>query len=59
MKKFEVGNRVQNIFMNREGVVTDTSFNRVKVRFEGMDSSTHESIKHHWFDKNWVRKVKS
>lgn len=57
--KIEVGDKVKLIVMKTEGVVTDTSFNRVKVRFEGMDSSTHESIKHHWFDKNWVRKVKN
>jgi len=55
--KFEVGDRVKLIVMKNEGVVTATSICRVKVRFEGMDSSTHESIKHRWFDRNWVRKV--
>ena len=57
MKKFEVGNRVQNIFMNREGVVTNinTILGQVKVRFESME----ESINHRWFDKNELCKVEN
>ena len=55
MVKFEVGNKVQNIFMKHEGVVTDINavLGQVKVRFEGMG----ESINHRWFDKNEIRKV--
>ena len=54
MKKFEVGNKVQNIFMKHEGVVTDINavLGQVKVRFEGTSL-----VKHRWFDKNEIRKV--
>ena len=54
--KIEVGDRVRLIIMKTEGVVTETSFSRVKVRFENLDSEFHEST--WWFDNNWVRKVK-
>ena len=55
MKKIEVGDRVKLIIMKTEGVVTETSFQRVKVRFENMNSEFNEST--WWFDNNMVRKV--
>jgi len=54
--KIEVGDRVKLIIMKTEGVVTETSFHRVKVRFENLDSEFHEST--WWFDNSSVRKVK-
>ena len=56
MVKIEVGDRVKLIIMKTEGVVTETSFHRVKVRFENLDSEFNEST--WWFDWNMVRKVK-
>jgi len=53
--KIEVGDKVKLIIMKTMGVVTETSFNRVKVRFENMDTEFHEST--WWFDNNWIRKV--
>ena len=55
MVKFEAGDRVKLIIMKTEGVVTETSFHRVKVRFENMNSEFNEST--WWFDWNMVRKV--
>ncbi len=55
--KIEVGDRVKLIVMKTEGVVTETSFNRVKVRFENMNSEFNEST--WWFDWNMVRKVEN
>lgn len=57
MVKFEVGDRVKLIVMKTEGVVTETSFNRVKVRFENMNSEFNEST--WWFDNDMVRKVEA
>lgn len=56
MVKFEVGDKVQNIFMQREGVVIDidTYMGRVKVYFKGM----HIGSAVRWFDKNEIVKVK-
>ena len=53
--KIEVGDRVKLIIMKTEGVVTETSFSRVKVRFENMNSEFNEST--WWFDRRWVRKM--
>ena len=53
--KIEVGDRVKLIIMKTEGVVTETSFHRVKVRFENMNSELNEST--WWFDNDMVRKV--
>ena len=53
--KIEVGDRVKLIIMKTEGVVTETSFDRVKVRFENMNSEFNEST--WWFDNNMVRKM--
>ncbi len=55
--KIEVGDRVKLIIMKTEGVVTETSFQRVKVRFENMNSEFNEST--WWFDWNMVRKVEN
>ena len=55
MVKIEVGDRVKLIIMKTEGVVTETSFHRVKVRFENLDSEFNEST--WWFDNSNVRKV--
>ena len=55
MKKFEAGDKVQNIFMKREGVVVDidTYMGRVKVYFKGM----HIGSAMRWFDKSEILKV--
>ena len=55
--KIEVGDRVKLIIMKTEGVVTETSFSRVKVRFENMNAEFNEST--WWFDNNMVRKVRN
>ena len=53
--KIEVGDRVKLIIMKTEGVVTDTTLNRVQVHFEDNGSLTQESTC--WFDRRWVRKM--
>ena len=53
--KIEVGDRVKLIIMKTEGVVTETSFQRVKVRFENVNSEFNEST--WWFDNDMVRKI--
>ena len=55
--KIEVGDRVKLVVMKTEGVVTETSFQRVKVRFENVNSEFNEST--WWFDWNMVRKVEN
>ena len=55
--KIEVGDKVKLIIMKTMGVVTETSFNHVKVRFENLNSEFREST--WWFDESWVRKVGS
>lgn len=57
MVKFEIGDKVQNIFMQREGVVIDidTYVGRVKVYFKGM----HIGSAVRWFDKNEIVKVEN
>ena len=51
----KAGDKVKLIVMKSEGVVTETSFHRVKVRFENMNSEFNEST--WWFDWNMVRKA--
>ena len=53
--KIEVGDRVKLIIMKTEGVVAETSFQRVKVRFENVNSEFNEST--WWFDNDMVRKI--
>ena len=57
MVKFEVGDKVQNIFMMRGGVVidTDTLTGRVRVQFK--DMSIGSAVR--WFDKSEICKVEN
>ena len=57
MVKFEVGDKVQNIFMMRGGVVIDidTVLGRVKVHFKDMNIGS--AVR--WFDKNELCKVEN
>ncbi len=51
----KAGDKVKLIIMKTEGVVTETSFHRVKVRFKNLNSEFGEST--WWFDYDMVRKV--
>jgi len=53
--QIQIGDTVRLIIMKTEGVVIDTTLNRVQVSFEDNDSLTQESTC--WFDRRWVRKT--
>ena len=57
MVKFEIGDKVKNIFMMRGGVVIDidTRLGRVRVQFK--DMSIGSAVR--WFDNNELCKVEN
>ena len=57
MVKFEIGDKVKNIFMMRGGVVIDTDTLTGRVRVQLKDMSIGSAVR--WFDKNELCKVEN